>query len=48
MSCSPNNCPDMDDEETSPKKKSRPNAETEDDREKPSDPTGEDKKGPYI
>ena len=50
MSCSPprNNCPDMDDEETSPKKKSRTNAETEDHREKHPDPTDEDEKGPYI
>ena len=32
----------MDDEETSPKKKSRPNAETEDYGEKHSDPTNED------
>ena len=50
MSCSPprNNCPDMDNEETSPKKKSRTNAETGFYGERPSDPTGEDEKGPYI
>ena len=44
MSCSPprNNCPDMDDEETSPKKKSRTNAETGYYGERPSDPTDKD------